>query len=66
MLKGDVKITDKINKKVTKYQGGEKISEEETTSCDVIDKKAIQKCPNCGASLDNSLDECIYCKTKIN
>ena len=66
ILKGYVKITDKVNKKVIKYQNGEKISEEESVSSNVIDKKAIKRCPNCGASLDGNLDECMYCKTKIN
>lgn len=66
VLKGDVKITDNVNRKVIKYQNGEKVSEEETNSSNIIDKKAIQKCPNCGASIDMNLDECVYCRTKIN
>lgn len=66
MMKGDVKITTNVNKKVTKYVNGEKVSVEETTSTDNIDKKAINKCLNCGASIDLSQKECSYCGTKIN
>ena len=66
VLKGNVKITDNLNKKITKYHNGEKVSEEEINSNNIIEKKSIQKCPNCGASIDLSSNECIYCRTKIN
>lgn len=66
MIKGDVKITTNVNRKVTKYVNGEKVSEEETISTDNIDKKAINKCLNCGASIDLGQEECSYCGTKIN
>lgn len=66
VLKGNVKIIGNVNKKVKRYKNGEIIEEEETNSNNIIDKKAVQKCPNCGADLDLDLDECIYCRTKIN
>ena len=44
----------------------QKISEEETTSTNTIEKKAIKECPNCGANIDLDFDECEYCNTKIN
>lgn len=66
VLKGNVKIVGNVNKKVRRFKNGEVIEEEETNSNNVIDKKAVQKCPNCGANLDLDLDECIYCRTKIN
>lgn len=64
--KGDLKISGNVNKKTTTYKNGEIISQEETVSSNVIEKKAIKKCPNCGASIDLDLDKCIYCNTKIN
>lgn len=66
MIKGDVKIITNVNKKVTKYVNGEKVSVEETNSIDNVSKKSINKCPNCGASIDLSQEECSYCGTKIN
>ena len=66
MINGDVKIITNVNKKVTKYVNGEKVSVEETNSIDNVSKKSINKCPNCGASIDLSQEECSYCGTKIN
>lgn len=66
MIKGDVKIITNVNKKVTKYVNGEKVSVEETNSIDNVSKKSINKCSNCGASIDLSQEECSYCGTKIN
>lgn len=52
--------------KIIRYKNGEKISEEEISSDDVIDKKIVQKCPHCGANITPELEECEYCKIKIN
>ena len=42
MGKGNVKVTSNVNKKIVKYINGEKISEEETTTSDSINKQAIK------------------------
>lgn len=66
MGKGNVKVTRNVNKKIVKYINGEKVSEEETTTSDLINKQAIKECPNCGAGLETNQDRCLYCRTKIN
>lgn len=65
-IKGNTKITNKINKKVIKYQNGVKISEENTETVNNFEKEAMQKCENCGASIDIDNDICTYCRTPIN
>lgn len=54
------------NKKITRYENGEKVLDEEITTTNSMDKKAVVKCPNCSASVDMELEKCTYCGTKIN
>ena len=65
-LRGDVKVTSKQIKKTTHYHNGEKTTEELENNETAYDKKAINSCPNCGASISLDYKECPYCKTIIN